>query len=177
MINVLPQQGRSHIRKLYLLRLATLAMWALGLSAFLASAMLAPVFYAEREEKKRLEKDLLVLETSAKKESESATSRDMTVAAAELVALEKKLAAPRPSRYFGEVLARRGQGVAIERLEFLTGEETSLRVSGVAGTRESLTAFARRLEGIQGAPRVDLPVSNFTKSADAPFSLTLYFHP
>lgn len=174
MINVLPEQGRALLKREYRHRLATLCLLALSVASLLASVVLAPIYWGERERRLRLEADLVALEASAKREADSMTSRDMSAAAAELPRIEEKFSTVRPSLLFADALSLRDRTISVERLEFTAGEKVQVRVTGTASTREALTAYARRLGGLPGV-QVELPVSNLTKGEDAPFSLSLTF--
>ena len=174
-INVLPELGRSHARKEYLLRLVTLACVVAGATALFACVALLPAYLGSRERTAALGAALAIAEASLARETESAAGRDIVRLERELPLLEAALAAPRPSMMVGDVLAVRAGSVLVYRFEYQGGAAPKLRVSGEADTRDSLIAFSRTLEQLRVSPDADLPVANLAKSEQVPFLITLSF--
>lgn len=78
----------------------------------------------------------------------------------------------RPSLLIAETISARGP-VRINALsiEAMSSTTATLVVQGIAPTRDTLVAFKNRLENMIPGNKVELPISELTKSKDISFSL------
>ena len=71
-----------------------------------------------------------------------------------------------------DVTNSKGAGISITNL-FYTKE--NLSITGIAESRETLLDFRRELEQKAYTETVDLPISNFAKDTNIPFSMNVAF--
>lgn len=170
MINILPQRGLAGLKFAYRVRLAAVVLLAGAAALIAATALLIPAYLdarvladAARAEKSRI--DAL--------NSESAEAEAPLIAAGErLEAYAPLLFSTSASDGIAPVLAARPQGVMLRQIRYEQGSR-SVRVSGVASTREALLAFERALRVQAAIESVTLPVGDLARSSQAPFSLTV----
>lgn len=83
------------------------------------------------------------------------------------------------SELFDRVSAHRFSGVRITSLTASINENNmpAIGVSGVASTRQALSAFVKTLEVDKAFTGVSVPVSNFAKSTNLEFTLSLIYTP
>lgn len=72
----------------------------------------------------------------------------------------------------------RGESVKIKNISYKTqnGQQYVL-LQGVASSRQALLDFSKKLKTVSGVTSADLPVSDFVKSADIDFSVTVVIQP
>lgn len=78
-----------------------------------------------------------------------------------------------PTEYIESVRGVSPGGISIDR--FAVTKEKTLEVSGIAKSREVLQTFIKNLEAKPEVSKVDSPVSNFIKSTNSLFILTIIF--
>ncbi|MES2471083.1 MAG: hypothetical protein V4526_02530 [Patescibacteria group bacterium] len=81
-----------------------------------------------------------------------------------------------PSAVVTAIVAARGQGVIIDAFEMShlpEGNQLNLVVRGKASLRDNLVDFKKRLLGIPGVTKVELPISDLAKSKDLTFGLKI----
>lgn len=78
------------------------------------------------------------------------------------------------TKLIGEVVSRQVRSVSINTFEFKSEENKgTIFVSGIANNRESLVDFSNSLQESELFESIDVPFSNFAKSTDIPFTLTI----
>lgn len=80
-----------------------------------------------------------------------------------------------PLLYIDIVIEHTMQGVRIVGFEIPTPEKYTMQVRGTAATRQALQTFITALQGDSRIAVVDSPITNFVKSAESEFNLTLTF--
>ena len=104
----------------------------------------------------------------------SATERELALAKEKLSVL-KPLSDRQPlSTVFSKFFYRIPSGITLSSISINRGiEKGTVILSGVATNRDVLVSFAKALEGEAFFKKVELPVSNFTKGKDVPFTISL----
>lgn len=170
MINILPERGRSQARRTYLFRLLAVALSAASAAMLIMAAFLSSGYLNSlaREEAARQEAAAMELKTEEGRELEApiAAARD------ELEAYEPLLARTQVGESIASVLSVRNADIALSLISYDRSART-VRVSGIAATRESLLSFERAARALPEAAEVILPVSDLARSTNAPFSLTI----
>ena len=174
MITLLPETGRSRLRREYRLRLASLAAvmsagaFVLGAVALLPSYVAAGVSGAAlREEAEALSGALA--NSSLKSAGESVRSSQ-----ALLAAVERTIEVPRASQIVTSLAQARPAEVTVTRIEYsVTEASIAVRFSGVARTRSALLSFRTAVEKVPGVSGTDLPIENLTKASDITFALSV----
>lgn len=170
MINILPERGRAQARRIYLLRLSSVALCAASAALLIMAAFLSSGYLNSLAEEEAARGEALAME------NQEAEGRELEapVAAArdELDAYEPLLERAQVSVSIASVLAARDPAVTLSLISY---DRTTgiVRVSGIADTRESLLAFERAARRLPLAAEVILPVSDLARSTNAPFSLTI----
>lgn len=103
--------------------------------------------------------------------SGNGTIRQELVTDADRLSLFTKDSSIRPSQLIEDTISARGTvrilAISVEHVSTTT---VSIVVQGIAPTRESLVAYKIRLENMATGNKVDLPISELTKSTDIQFS-------
>ncbi len=76
------------------------------------------------------------------------------------------------STAIAQLFSRVPEGVVLSSFS-IRRQGGAIVVSGTAKNRETLVAFSKALEGDAFFKKVELPVSNFTKGKDVPFTMSL----
>lgn len=90
--------------------------------------------------------------------------------------VQKKLSlppVPQPTDYIATVTSMVAPGIVLER--FNLEQEKTLEVFGINKTREGLQKFIKDLQSDASVESVDSPVSNFVKSKNSTFKITIKF--
>ena len=54
-----------------------------------------------------------------------------------------------------------------------SGDTASVKISGISSNREAILSFADNLRKTHGVTAVDVPITNFIKESNMPFSITI----
>lgn len=171
MINILPESGRSIVKREYRIRLVAVFLFLLALLSLVTAVMLMPSYlFAEVEaEQAELEEARLV---SAKVEGAKSDAEVITAVNKQIVGLDAFMMAPRPSEALLVVLQSAGSGIEVVRVSY-EGGTNSVSLSGKATSRDTLLQFSKALQKLPIVLAVDLPVSDLAKNTDVSFNMTL----
>ncbi len=174
MINLLPQSARRRIVIEYWVRVVSVWFFAISLVCSLVALLLMPTFVlvfgqanAYREGAAEAAEELAAFDLS------SAELQEANRSAATLVR-EYKLQTF--SMLLEEIDSTADEAI---RITEYTGQRTdegnieSIKINGLADSRQSLAAFRDRLEALTEVASVDLPLSNLAKDSNIPFSLAI----
>jgi hypothetical protein len=78
-----------------------------------------------------------------------------------------------PSLYFSRIIENKNPDIKISRLSFdlVSSKNIELLVGGVSKNREGLVTFIEDLKSKAGFKNIEMPVSEFAKDSDVPFTL------
>lgn len=172
--NLLPPDRSRALRAVYFLRLGVVGVLLLTGVAIVHGVLLLPSFLfvkhqvdEQKEELARISNTLAGTEEKEVSARVEALNRDAT----HIAALGK---APTASAAVRAVIALPREGVRLSGFSFMTGtEKTSMTVSGVASTRESLRRFEQTLAAEPYIESAELPISAYAKESNIPFVITL----
>lgn len=172
MSNILPLQEKKDIRKMLRLRYSIVAavFLVLALAIFLLLTIPTQVLL-------RGELGAAQTQVQAIKAKSAQVQIDQSLAAIQntLGDLEKKLvlADVRPIYKTAQViLANPRDGIVINSFD-ISQNPGAVHLVGIARDRAALEAMAAYLETLPGVKSVESPLSNFIKSKQSPFSLTV----
>jgi hypothetical protein len=170
MLGLLLENDRKEIKKEYTFRFLNLMLGFLILASVIWGVSLVPSYLLLRVEEKRVVGQLNEVEKTDTQKNKTDIDKLSS-------ALIEKIRTVDTKEYsVSEIIklvdnSNLGQ-VAITAIYFSEdgSNKTSLRISGLANSRENLLVFSRRLEDQNMFEVVDLPFSNFAKDADISFS-------
>ncbi len=172
MINLLPYKEKRSIENIRSIRLVRMVVAGFIVVFVVGGLLLFPTllninsrFSLATNQIKSLERDGVI-------------ASDINIAELEQRAqkVQKKLSlpsVPQPTVYIKIVTDLVGAGVTIDR--FSIEQEKTLDVFGSNKTREGLQKFIKDLEADPSVASVDSPVSNFVKSKNSSFKITVKF--
>lgn len=179
MYNLLPQNQKKELRKMYRSRRFLAGGVLLFLFGALATVALIPSLGMSRV---KLE-DVLQRLSVARKVNEARLGPETRAAIEESNALLAVLAVPTPplfahNGFVETVLSQRTSDIRLTGI-FYDGPAANAknvfqyRLRGVAQTREALFSFVEALKTEEEFTMVDVPISNFVKDSDIDFSITI----
>lgn len=162
------------IERIRILRVVTVTLWAGILLVVAAALLLVPLlitinsrFALGSAQITALEKEGIVLDPI-----------DVASLSSRVDVLLQKLAAPTtpaPMSYIDMIRNAAPRGIILSGFVFSTKENPSVEVSGTASTRQALQAFISTLEKRENVTLVESPVSNYVKSTNSAFTITIIF--
>ncbi len=169
---LLPENHRKKLIREYRLRLAIMFFLSLNILAVCALIFFIPVYTKVHWLQKNASFVENNLESNIKSENNPSVSKavediksNMNIAALDNRSAVSPIIA---------VIQVKNSGIAITSFVYsYNSSGSSLAVSGVATDRQALTDFKNNLESQKIFETVDLPISNFAKDSDLPFSLTV----
>lgn len=171
MINILPESGRSIVRREYRTRLVAMFLFLLALLSLAVAVMLLPayLFATVEAEQAELEETRLL----SAKAAGAKTDAEVIVAVNEqIVGLEAFMMAPKPSEALIETLKSAGPSIELVRVSYEGGAST-ISLSGKATSRDALLQFSKALQKLPIVDAVDLPVGDLAKNTNVSFSMML----
>lgn len=173
MINLLPHEARRLLLKEYSLRVAT--VWAFLCTAALlgVSALFLPSYLLIESEKKAFETEETIPSEAADAIADIETE---VVATNELAAaLKARMTTSTMTGFIRAAAAAMPSEVRVSSYEAKRAEGgiEAIRISGVAASREALTAFQKRLEEREEFLEAEVPIDDFVKEKDLPFEITV----
>ncbi len=174
MINILPYSQKKSIEHLRMLRVATVTIWALAFLSGVAMLLLVPLlvmingrFAIAGGQIEALERAGIVVRPVDVAALQSRSERVLA-----------KLAAPLPTppiEYIAIIRSASRAGIALTGFTLERGETPLLEVVGTATTREALQRFIEALEKDERVTSVESPVSNYVKSTNSSFIISVAF--
>lgn len=178
MINLLPIQYKKALKQTYLLRLLSVALFAGAVLIVIHSVLLIPsyVFLQAQVLNQEAEKEFIgkTLEASGSDEVE------MRLAALNenIALLETLPQAPSLVSAIEEVLEVSRVDIVLTQISFDPNDvEENIIVRGVAGDRDALRSFAKRLEERETISSVDFPIGDLSREKDLPFTISILLAP
>jgi len=182
MINLLPPLIKSKIRREYKARLAIVALLLLFVTILIGTVLILPslllnlVKEHSGAERIMLAQELIPVEKNIEIENNTRlTNKKISILSQKDVNI---VLLP----VINSILEKKPAGISItaflyESAAADSSEEEILQkmlVKGFASNRETLTSFADGLSDLPNFSNIDLPTSNFVKSADIPFIITAF---
>lgn len=151
------------------LRFLSLLLLLMAVASLLAAGLAFPTGVVLNRYESSLIKLGALAEEVEKRKGDVAKDLEKTRVLIEYLGATKEK--PRHSSLITDLDHAAGEEVVITHFNF--DSKNKLILSGVATTRDSLSAFRDRLEGHEAFKSVELPLSSLVKDADVPFSMTI----
>jgi hypothetical protein len=175
MINFLPPEAKTLVKREYRTRLASVWGLLLGGIGAVGAGLLAPTYVLLVNQLDALASPVVGTQDQSKVEAYKTSREDL----AKTQALATQLAVPRRHPAASDVLRQvqdaESSGIAILGFtyEYTDTEVTALEVNGVAATREALAQFSAALERDPLFLHADVPVSSLATERNLPFTITI----
>jgi hypothetical protein len=177
MSNLLPQEYKKSILRLYRMRFMSVVFLALSMIFVIGVGLLIPSLSLSKNNEVTLQKQKEVMsqhETSAiarsLSQSISAINQKLNVFSA------KVPESPIVQSFIKPILSVQGSDIKIQSFNFeLLPDSTGgarVKISGVAQNREALLAFTDRIKLLKGMSSVDLPIMSFIRNANVTFTIS-----
>jgi len=178
MFNVLPDNFKEEIRKQY--RGKRTIVWLSAVIALQISTLifLMPSYvYLTFQEKNLVAQNDSSGQTQ-QTQSTAKISQIFKTTNAQLSALSLSVSSSSTSDLIAHLISLKGSSITFQEITYTmdTATSSTIALSGVAATRESLLSLAKTLEADDSFENVDLPVSNFAKDKNIDFSMTMEAH-
>lgn len=179
MINFLPPEAKSAVKREYIVR--TMSVWALLLAVVTAvwALLLAPTYILLMQELGALGLEVVRMEDARGAQAYAAARAELEKA--QLLARELNAA---PGGHTASTVLEHIQEAQTSSItlsgfsyEYTGAVAKSVTVRGVAATRETLIQFSAALERDPLFARADVPVSDLAEGRNLPFTLTIAFSP
>jgi hypothetical protein len=174
-MNLLPEEKKKEFAKEYNLKYFSVLFYLLAFAFLIAGSSVFPDYVMSRI-------DMIDYQNRNNSISSSETASTTAKIQADFKDFEEKINflaealedSVSPSLVLSNVIGEKTSGISLESFSYYseTGGK-KIVISGVAGTRDSLLLYKRKLEANLLFESVELPVSNFTKRTDIEFTTTL----
>lgn len=172
MINLLPYKEKKIIERVRTLRLLQISIMGVICLALVSVVLLIPTLITINSRFNIFSKQITTLQQSGM----IASAVDLASINQRAQRAQAKLSIPKekqPTDYIDMVRSVVPRGIVVDR--FVIGNDKLLEVSGIADNRELLQSFIKVLEADESIALVDSPVSNFVKSKNSEFKITISF--
>ncbi len=175
MFTLIPEQYKKTIVREYHLRLATVGLALLFFGVMLAGAFLVPSFLLSQSKVQSVDANLSVFNKPDVAERNKALEKELVDTRNKLTILAPKTDKLFSHEIISKILYRKVAGVSLSAIVLNKSADGKgeARLSGVASNRDTLIAFSKALEKQEPFTEVVLPVSNFAKSRDIDFTLSV----
>lgn len=176
LINLLPSERVRAFRQGYFFRLGTVSALGITVLLIIHGILLVPAYFTLAEARANEEERL----ASVKEQLASSGDQEITQRLSELHVDTQHLATlaavPSATATVRAVLLLPRGGITLTGFSFTPPAGNTpgqMRISGIAGSRESLRAYQSTLAALPGVSNADLPISAYAKESDIAFTVTL----
>ena len=179
MLNFLSEQAKKGVKKEYYARVFLLFLYTICLLAVYSISAIFPTYTFSLNERSRLAQEVQInnLETSKCSEDETNCSDPLmqiksTNSFLDVLKDDNRTFVSVPLM---EVLSKKNNGIKITSIKYLgeTSGQYSFSINGLSKSREELLAFSSNLKKDVRFTKISLPISDFVKSVDINFVLTI----
>ena len=174
MIDILPLNQKTMIRRIRFVRILTTILVSIVVLMIAAALLLLPTFETIQSRTTALHAYTRELEENGL----ITTTDDIATLESRTKLLSERLASKVPESpliYIDIIKSYRIQGVRITGYDIPSPEKRMIQLRGIASTRQTLQQFITALDQDARIATVDSPVTNFVKSTDNEFTLTITF--
>ncbi|MDD2657156.1 MAG: hypothetical protein PHD04_00640 [Candidatus Pacebacteria bacterium] len=178
--NLLPSERRAALSRDYLVRLSVVASVFVAVLVLVAIVLLIPTYVFLRESSRAKTERLATIEATFSSSDEASLSTRLTTLSQNAATLTALAEAPSASGIIRSVLAVARPGISLSSLAYTPralSAPSTLAVSGVARTRDTLRTYQLALQRSPLARSADLPVSAYAKDSDITFTITITLAP
>jgi predicted PurR-regulated permease PerM len=171
---LLPLHERITLRRAYRIRAVTVLLFLLSISIFIGIVALFPSFIKSYSEENAIMGTISSVTEDKDNASAKALLDNMASSKKLLSSLSTVTSQQKNSAIINSIISTRESlrltSMSITKVSTST---VSVIIQGIAPTRNSLLSFKNRLESAAPGNKVDLPVSELSKSSNIQFSLKL----
>lgn len=174
--NLLPSDRARSLQGEYRLRLVTVIAVSIAVLVLIHGVLLVPSYMYAAGEVATRAKHLAELSALAAAGDERPLSEREAEVAAEATSLSSLLSSAGAADVVRDLLALPHAGVRVTGVSVspaLAGAPSTMTVTGVANTRESLKRYRDALADLPFVDKADLPLSVYAAEADLPFTISL----
>lgn len=172
MINLLPYKEKKSIEHIRTIRLLNTGIVGFIAAVIVAAALIIPTLVTINSSFSLTTKQIENLQ----KQNSITSDVDLASLKQRVLVANSKLATSttvQPTEYLDIIKKLIPKGISVN--QFSTSGTLGIKVSGIAENREILQSFIKILESSDKISSVDSPVSNFIKSKNSDFILTISF--
>ncbi|MEI6316488.1 MAG: hypothetical protein WCO65_02040 [bacterium] len=177
MSNLLPVQEKKHLKLLYKKRFAVIALRACMVLCLAASLCLLPSFiYSKNEENSLLVKKAMLDRQATGELKQSLISAIADINTRLAVFNRQNFLSPITASFIDPILQSKTSSVSLTNMSYVVNPNSTIAtvtLSGVSVSREAILMFASNLKSMPGVSNVDVPITNFIKESNMPFTITL----
>lgn len=169
MINLLPETEIQKIKKDYRYRVALMGIYCAVSLLVLNLILMIPSFIIANIEANYIPESAKISEDDKAKFEELLVQSEKAKKLINLLKpVEKNI---KPSKAIDIILANRTFGSRVSGISYeVKNEVLIINVRGIASSRKDLLDFTNSLKKQEGIASVSVPISNFTKESEIPFS-------
>lgn len=179
--NLLPEDNIRRFRRVYFYRLVTFTVYVVALLTVIHATLLFPTHILLASQIVTREIEVEQLRVSIAHSNETALTTNLSEVlkrAARVMSLGKARSA---GSVMHDILAVPHVGVSLSGLSYQAQEGTKggtkVTLMGTASTRDDLRAYQIALQGLSIVLAAELPVSEYTKRIQIPFSIVITLRP
>lgn len=174
MINLIPPHARKQVKTEYWVRVVSVWFFILVAAMIAVAVLYIPAYVLIQSQISAYEETFQAAEQNdgSYKKIESVIEHTNAVAQHLLQGVQTQSF----SAIIDELERLSGPAVAVEEISserHVEGHIETVRVKGVAATREKLAAYRDALQGHYMFGKAELPISNLAKDREVPFTITL----
>jgi hypothetical protein len=167
----LPTIEQKKLKREYHIHVIIVALFFLSAVGLIGSGSLFPAYLTMNTEARQQQIAMDALKSDNDKSGIAELERELALHNVRMAALSVQNDIPSSALIQNAVAARGTVRLSSIAVEHTSSTTVTIRISGQAPTRDSLVGFKTRLEKLEDGTKVELPISDFAKSRDIPFSL------
>jgi len=175
--NLLSREQIQAFRKMYLFRLATVAMLFVVGAVVIHSLLLFPAYLYTKAKIEERKVELASIDASLEASQEKTIKARIKALEETTTYLLRLKTMPIAGNVIKEISAVPKKNITLHSFVFSSPKTvdgmSTLAISGVARTRESLREYSDSLRELPYVSTADLPISVYAKEADIDFTITL----
>lgn len=175
--NLLPSERVHAFSRNYFMRVVTMSAWLGAFLLVIHGALLIPTYVYLLEEVETRKDHLETLTASVTSSEEQSVEDRLTTLTARAERLLALTEIPPASAALLSVLAVSSPNVRVTGISTTPsqtkGVEGTMRVTGVAATREALRNYHQTLSALPFVSKADLPLSVYAEESDIAFSIAI----
>lgn len=172
MLNLLPEQDKAIIRKEYKLRLLIVLFGALAILLLASAIFLSPVYVALTSRNAMLQNDYVSVSMAAL-QTDAGVQETIDRGVRLVQALSAPADAIDPVDLIAKVIEAKSGSVKLTSIVFSTRNGGAMQLQGTSLSREALRDYTKSLQLIPAVKEINLPISNFARESNIPFTMDL----
>lgn len=179
-LNLLPDDRRVAVRKSYVVRVVTVALWLIVILIVIGGLLLTPTYIFLSGTLNAKENRLAAIQSTLSSSADANLSKrltDLSTSAVNLITITKS---DNVSSLMRSVLAVPHPDISLTNFTYapVAGKNpATLTIGGVSDTRDALRSYQLALSSASFAKDANLPVSTYAKETDLPFIITITLAP